>query len=86
VGRHGADDRAVGIELDEITTTWESWVTETTVATAKGEIAPGHGAAIRFTINGIYNGEPHICLEHINRVGAATEPESSGHAGPGTMW
>jgi 2,4-diaminopentanoate dehydrogenase len=66
---------AVGIELDEITTTWEKWATETPVTTAKGVIAPGHVAAIRFTINGIYRGEPRICLEHINRVGAAAAPD-----------
>jgi hypothetical protein len=66
---------AVGIELDEITTTWEKWVTDQPVKTAKGLIEPGCVAAIRFTINGIYRGEPRICLEHINRVGAAAAPD-----------
>ncbi len=66
---------AVGIELDEITTTWEKWVTGEPVKTAKGLIEPGSVAAIRFTINGIYRGEPRICLEHINRVGAAAAPD-----------
>jgi hypothetical protein len=65
----------VGIELDEITTTWEKWVTDQPVKTAKGLIEPGCVAAIRFTINGIYRGEPRICLEHINRVGAAAAPD-----------
>src|SRR6202453_3421455 len=32
---------AVGIELDEITTTWEKWATKTPVATAKGVIEIG---------------------------------------------
>jgi hypothetical protein len=67
--------RAVGIELDEITTTWEKWVTDEPVKSAKGVIEPGCVAAIRFTINGIYGGEPRICLEHINRVGAAAAPD-----------
>ena len=32
-------------------------------------------AAIRFTINGIYKGEPRICLEHVNRVGTDAAPD-----------
>ncbi len=60
---------AVGIELDEITTTWEKWATDQPIKTAKGVVEPGRVAAIRFTINGIYRGEPRICLEHVNRVG-----------------
>ena len=45
-----------GIELDDITTTWEKWVTPEPRETAKGVIAAGHVAAIRFTINGIHQG------------------------------
>ncbi len=66
---------AVGIELDEITTTWEKWVTDSSISTAKGVINPGEVAAIRFTINGIYQGEERICLEHVNRVGVDAAPE-----------
>jgi len=65
--------QAVGVELDEITTTWEKWVTDRPIETAKGLINPGEVAAIRFTVNGIYRGEPRICLEHVNRV-ARTPP------------
>ena len=65
---------AVGIELDEITSTWDKWVTDQPITTAKGVINPGEVAAIRFTINGIFGGEPRICLEHINRVGTAAAP------------
>ncbi len=32
---------AVGIELDEITTTWDKWVTDKEIKTAKGVIQPG---------------------------------------------
>jgi len=60
---------AVGIELDEITSTWDKWVTEEPITTAKGVINAGEVAAIHFTINGMYKGEPRICLEHVNRVG-----------------
>ena len=66
---------AVGIELDEITTTWEKWVTDKPITTAKGVIDPGEVAAIRFTINGIYRGETRICLEHVNRVGRDAAPD-----------
>jgi 2,4-diaminopentanoate dehydrogenase len=67
--------QAVGIELDEITSTWEKWVTDKPITTAKGLINPGEVAAIRFTINGIYRGEPRICLEHVNRVGNEAAPD-----------
>ena len=66
---------AVGVELDEITSTWEKWVTDRPIRTAKGLIDVGEVAAIRFTINGIVRGEPRICLEHVNRVGAAAAPD-----------
>ena len=66
---------AVGIELDAITTTWEKWVTDAPITTAKGVINPGEVAAIHFTIDGMYKGEPRICLEHINRVGTDAAPD-----------
>jgi 4-hydroxy-tetrahydrodipicolinate reductase len=58
---------------------WEKWVTPTAITTAittaKGTIEAGNVAAIRFTINGIVDGEPRICLEHINRVGQDAAPD-----------
>ena len=66
---------AAGIELDEITTTWEKWVTPTAIRTAKGEIKPGEVAAIHFTINGVYRGETRVQLEHVNRVGRDAAPD-----------
>jgi 4-hydroxy-tetrahydrodipicolinate reductase len=66
---------AVGIELDGITTTWEKWVTGKRITTAKGFIEPGHVAAIHFTIDGVFRGEPRISLEHINRVGTDAAPD-----------
>lgn len=66
---------AAGIELDEITTTWEKWVTSEEVKTAKGVIQPGNVAAVRFTINGVYRGETRIQLEHVNRVGEGSAPD-----------
>ncbi len=66
---------AVGIELDEITTTWDKWVTDVPITTAKGVIEPGSVAAINFTINGVLNGETRIQLEHINRLGHDAAPD-----------
>jgi 4-hydroxy-tetrahydrodipicolinate reductase len=66
---------AVGIELDEITTTWEKWVTDTPVRSAKGVIEPGRVAAIHFTVDGVFRGQPRISLEHVNRVGSAAAPQ-----------
>ncbi len=65
---------AAGIMLDEITTTWDKWVTPTERNTVKGVIKPGHVAAVRFTINGIYQGETRIQLEHVNRIGPRRRP------------
>ncbi len=69
---------AVGIELDEITSTWDKWVTDVPITTAKGVINAGEVAAIHFTINGMYRGEPRICLEHVNRVGTDAAPDWPG--------
>jgi 4-hydroxy-tetrahydrodipicolinate reductase len=66
---------AVGIELDEITTTWDKWVTDVPITTVKGVIGPGEVAAINFTINGVYRGETRIQLEHVNRVGPDAAPD-----------
>lgn len=66
---------AVGIELDDITTTWDKWVTDEPIKSAKGVIEPGQVAAINFTINGIYRGEPRIQLEHVNRIGPDAAPD-----------
>ncbi|PRC47454.1 dihydrodipicolinate reductase, partial [Mycobacterium sp. ITM-2017-0098] len=66
---------AAGIMLDEITTTWEKWVTPDERKTAKGVIAPGNVAAVRFTINGVYQGETRIQLEHVNRIGNDAAPD-----------
>jgi 2,4-diaminopentanoate dehydrogenase len=66
---------AAGVTLDEITTTWDKWLTDHPIPTAKGTIEPGRVAAIRFTINGHYQGETRIQLEHVNRVGPTAAPD-----------
>jgi 4-hydroxy-tetrahydrodipicolinate reductase len=64
-----------GIELDRITTTWDKWVTPVPLDTARGGIDAGHVAAIRFTINGVYDGRTRIQLEHVNRIGPEAAPD-----------
>lgn len=66
---------AVGVELDDVTTSWEKWVTDEPVETAKGVVRAGTVAAIRFTINGVVDGAERISLEHVNRVGAGSAPD-----------
>jgi hypothetical protein len=66
---------AAGIELDDITTTWEKWVTPQDRTSAKGVIGAGNVAAIRFTINGVYDGRDVITLEHVNRIGLDAAPD-----------
>ncbi len=66
---------AAGIELDDITTTWEKWVTPVDRPSAKGVVAAGNVAAIRFTINGVYRGREVITLEHVNRIGTDAAPD-----------
>jgi 4-hydroxy-tetrahydrodipicolinate reductase len=66
---------AAGVKLDDVKTTWEKWVTESPIETAKGLVAPGTVAAIRFSIEGIVAGEARISLEHVNRVGKDSAPE-----------
>lgn len=67
--------QAAGIMLDEITTTYDKWVTPTERTSAKGVIEAGSVAAVRFTINGVYRGETRIQLEHVNRIGADAAPD-----------
>ena len=66
---------AAGVELDAITTTWDKWVTPTDRKTAKGVVEAGNVAAIRFTINGVYDGREVITLEHVNRIGLDAAPD-----------
>jgi hypothetical protein len=66
---------AAGIELDAITTTWEKWVTDRPIKTAKGVINAGEVAGIHVTINGIYKGRTRIQLEHVNRIGTEAAPD-----------
>lgn len=66
---------AAGITLDEITTSWDKWVTPEDRKSAKGVIGAGKVAAVRFTINGRWGGQTRIQLEHVNRIGLDAAPD-----------
>lgn len=66
---------SVGIELDSLRTEWEKWVTPEARDSAKGTIAAGHVAAVRFQIHGVYRGRDVITIEHVNRIGRDAAPE-----------
>ena len=66
---------AVGIELDEITTTWDKWVTDRRSRPPRASSTRARSRPINFTINGIYKGETRIQLEHVNRVGTDAAPD-----------
>jgi 2,4-diaminopentanoate dehydrogenase len=66
---------ALGVELEKIDTVWEKWATPVEIRHARGVIAAGCCAAIRFEIRGWVGGEPRIVLEHCNRVTQAAAPD-----------
>lgn len=53
---------SVGIELDSLRTEWEKWLTPEARNSAKGKIAAGHVAAVRFPIHGVYQGRDPLNL------------------------
>ena len=74
---------AVGIELDEITTTWEKWVTDTPITTAKGIDRPGRGGGHPLHHQRHLPGRaPH--LPRARQPGRAPTPPPTGPAAPRT--
>jgi 4-hydroxy-tetrahydrodipicolinate reductase len=71
---------AVGIDLDQISSTWEKWVTDKPITTAKGVVEPGQVAAIRFTINGVFDGQRSLQWRH--PYPARTREPGRGGLGP----
>lgn len=66
---------AMDVELDDITTTYDKWVTPTRIDFANGVIDAGDVAGVHFTINGIVGGEARIVLEHVNRITNDAAPD-----------
>ena len=63
------------VELDDITTTYDKWVTPERIEFANGVLEPDTVAAVHFTINGMVDGEARIVLEHVNRITNDVAPE-----------
>jgi 4-hydroxy-tetrahydrodipicolinate reductase len=66
---------AMGVELDEITTSYDKWVTPAPIEFANGVLGAGTVAGVHFTINGLVRGEPRIVLEHVNRITNDAAPD-----------
>ena len=65
----------LGVELDEITSSWETAGLDHDFEAAIGTIRAGHTAAIRWTMTGIYKGAPLIVYRKIERLHANAGPQ-----------
>lgn len=65
----------LGVTLDEIRESHQSWVTPTRIESTMMTVEPGRVAAVRFAVDGMHNGEPVITVDHVNRLTAAAAPQ-----------
>ena len=81
---HGLAD-ALGVEVEELRESHDTWVTPERIDCAMMTVEPGHVAAIRFGVEGLVGGEPVIVMEHVNRLTEAAAPDwpypPAGHPG-----
>jgi len=73
----------LGVEIDEITESYELEPAPEDIEVATGVIAKGTVAAMRFEINGLVNGKPVVVVEHITRVRGDLRPDWAQPAQPG---
>ena len=73
----------LGIEVDEITESYEREPAPEAFDIAAGHIAKGGQAALRFEIRGMVNGHPAIVIEHVTRLRADLRPDWPQPAQPG---
>ena len=73
----------LGVEVDEITESYELEPAPEDIEVATGVIAKGTVAAMRFEINGMVGGRPVIVVEHITRVREDLRPDWAQPAQPG---
>ncbi|MBV9512431.1 MAG: diacylglycerol kinase [Mycobacteriaceae bacterium] len=73
----------LGIELDNITESYEREPAPEAIDIAAGHIPPGGLAALRFEIAGMSRGHPAVVVEHITRVRADLRPDWAQPAQPG---
>ena len=65
----------LGVTLDEIRESHQSWVTPTRIESTMMTVEPGRVAAVRFAVDGMRDGEPVITVDHVNRLTAAAAPQ-----------
>ena len=70
---------AVGIELDEITTTWDKWVTDRQITTAKGVIRPARSR--RSTSRSTASTTARPASSSSTSTGSAPTPRPTGRRG-----
>jgi 2,4-diaminopentanoate dehydrogenase len=73
----------LGIELDEITETYEREPAPEAFDIAAGHIPKGGQAALRFEIRGMAGGQPAIVIEHVTRLRGDLRPDWPQPAQPG---
>lgn len=66
---------ALGVELDEIRESHDTWLATEAIDCAMIRVEPGHVAAVRFSVEGIKDGRSIIAMEHVNRLTAAAAPD-----------
>ncbi len=73
----------LGLEVDEITESFEQEPAPEDFEIAAGHIAKGTVAALHFEIRGLVNGEPVIVIEHVTRLREDLRPDWAQPAQPG---
>lgn len=73
VVRHLA--HAVGGRVDRLELETDTWVTDRAVETEYGVIPPGHIAAIRFRVVGLWDDRPVAIIEHVSRTAHEQAPD-----------
>jgi 2,4-diaminopentanoate dehydrogenase len=73
----------LGIEIDDITETFEQEPAPEDFDIAAGHIAKGTVAALRFEIKGMVDGKPAVVVEHVTRLRSDLRPDWAQPAQPG---
>ena len=73
----------LGVQIDEITESFELEPAPEDIEVAVGTIAKGTVAAVRFEINGMVDGRPVVVVEHVTRVRDDLRPDWAQPAQPG---
>jgi len=65
----------LGVQLDEITSTWETAGLDHDFEAAFGQVKAGNTAAIRWTMTGMYKGKPLVIYRKIERIHPDAGPQ-----------